>query len=250
MKDRLELNSEAISMRKHFGADDSSPIHIFSLLGHSDSITLVLYPMGKRFAGMSVRVGENGLIAVNSGMSYGRQRLSCAHGLYHLYHQELCKRAVCLQDLETDDPHEMEANRFASYFIAPYEALREFIYKRLEKNKGEFLTDDVVRIEQYFGFSRQAVLKRLLEEDYLTLSQTKTMMAGAAEQAARLGFDPSLYAPSPKDKSYQTFGKYIQLAEELKSKELISTGKYEELMLSAFRYDMVFGGEGDDDLND
>ena len=37
------------------------------------------------------------------------------------------------------------------------------------------------------------------------------------------------------------FGKYIKIAEELKDKNLISKGKYEELLLDAFRGDIVYG---------
>lgn len=38
-----------------------------------------------------------------------------------------------------------------------------------------------------------------------------------------------------------TLGKYIGLVEELKNKDLISTGKYEELLLDGFRGDLVYG---------
>lgn len=44
-----------------------------------------------------------------------------------------------------------------------------------------------------------------------------------------------------------TFGKYIKLAEELKSKEAISQGKYEELLLEGFRSDIVYGSNLDEE---
>ena len=44
-----------------------------------------------------------------------------------------------------------------------------------------------------------------------------------------------------------TFGKYIKLAEELKSKEAISQGKYEELLLDGFRSDIVYGSNLDEE---
>ena len=40
-----------------------------------------------------------------------------------------------------------------------------------------------------------------------------------------------------------TYGNYINQVEELYSKGLISNGKYEELLLDAFRTDLVYGDE-------
>ena len=38
-----------------------------------------------------------------------------------------------------------------------------------------------------------------------------------------------------------TYGRYIKRAEDLLSRGLISDGKYEELLLEAFRADLVYG---------
>jgi hypothetical protein len=38
-----------------------------------------------------------------------------------------------------------------------------------------------------------------------------------------------------------TYGRYIKRAEELLERRLISEGKYEELLLEAFRADLVYG---------
>ncbi len=46
----------------------------------------------------------------------------------------------------------------ASYFLAPYEALAYFIRRQLGKEKQGLDMEDVVRIEQHFGMSRQAML--------------------------------------------------------------------------------------------
>jgi Zn-dependent peptidase ImmA (M78 family) len=250
VKERIELNAEALRMRRSMGVDDASPLDIFSLIGQSDHLTLVLFPMGNRFSGMCARVSSLGLIAVNSRMSYGRQRLACAHELYHLTYSEECGRQVCLQDLDSGDVLEQEANLFSSFFLAPYEALHDYIHKRLQKRIGPLAVDDVVRIEQHFGISRRGILARLLREGYLTEDTATAMKSGMAEQAARLGLDPRLYAPADPDRAFFTMGQYIRLAENLKDKDIISRGKYEELMLAAFRADMVFGAEGDDPPDD
>jgi len=40
-----------------------------------------------------------------------------------------------------------------------------------------------------------------------------------------------------------TYGNYINQAEQVISKGLVSVGKYEELLLAAFRSDLVYGSE-------
>lgn len=68
-----------------------------------------------------------------------------------------------------------------------------------------------------------------------------TMKTGIIASAKKLGYDDQLYKPTSEEKQYATLGKYVRLAEELKTKELVSTGKYEELLLNGFRGDIVYG---------
>lgn len=75
------------------------------------------------------------------------------------------------------------------------------------------------------------MLWRLVNDGYLSYEKADTMKTGIIALARRLGYDDKLYTPTPKDKQYATFGKYIKLAEELKNKDAISQGKYEELLL-------------------
>jgi hypothetical protein len=53
----------------------------------------------------------------------------------------------------------------------------------------------------------------------------------------------SFYRPTPEDKRYRTYGYYIQQAEKALEQGLISSGKYDELLLSDFRSDLVYGEE-------
>ena len=242
MKEKIELNGEAISLRKEFGENANSPIDIFSPIYNNDDLTIVFYPMSSRVSGICIRDGKNKIIGVNSTSTYGRQRFTIAHELYHLYFHENFKSIVCFTDLEMNKaPAEKEADMFASYFLAPYEALSYFIRKQLGKEKQKLEIEDVVRIEQHFGMSRQAVLWRLINDGYLKPEKAETMKTSIIVSARKLGYDDTLYTPTPEGKRYATFGKYIRLVEELKERELVSTGKYEELLLSAFRADIVYG---------
>lgn len=242
MKEKIELNSEAINLRKEFGEDSNSPIDIFSLIHNNDDLTIVFYPMSSRLSGICIRDGKNKIIGVNSNSTYGRQRFTIAHELYHLFFHEDFKNIVCFTDLEMNkDPQEKEADMFASYFLAPYEALSHFIKNKLGKERHELNIEDVVKIEQNFGVSRQAILWRLVNDRYLSYEKANFMKSGIIASAKRLGYDDELYTPTPEDKQYATFGKYIKLAEELKNKDAISQAKYEELLLNGFRSDIVYG---------
>lgn len=248
MKEKIELNSEAIILRKEFGEDTNSPIDIFSLIHNSNDLTIVFYPMSNRVSGICVRDGKNKIIGVNSTSTYGRQRFTIAHELYHLFYHEDFKSIVCFTDLEkSKDTEEKEADMFASYFLAPYEALSYFISNKLEKEKHQLEMEDVIRIEQYYGMSRQAILWRLVNDGYISRTKADTMKDRIIASARMLGFDDELYRPTPEDKQYVTFGKYVKLAEELKGRDIISQGKYEELLLDGFRGDIVYGLNSEDE---
>lgn len=242
MKEKIELNSEAVLLRKEFGEDTNSPIDIFSLIHNNKDLTIIFYPMSSRISGICSKDEKNKIIGVNSTSTYGRQRFTIAHELYHLYFDKDFENIVCFKDLEINKSStEKEADIFASYFLAPYEALSNFIRNKLGKEKNEIVIEDVVRIEQHFGISRQAILWRLINDGYLRPEKAETMKTGIIASARRLGYDDKLYIPTPEDKQYATYGKYVRLAEELKTKELVSTGKYEELLLDGFRADIVYG---------
>ena len=242
MKEIIQINAEATSLRKHFGEDAYSPIDIFSLISNYENLTVVFYPMSERISGICIRDDENKIIAINSLSSYGRQRFTAAHELYHLFYHEDFNKVICAKDIDINkDIQEIEADIFASYFLAPYAALTDFINDKLQKQKGELDVNDIVRIEQYFGLSRQATLWRMTKDGYLSRKDADEMKTGIIRSAIKLGYDDTLYVPSHESKQYFTLGKYVKLVEDLKGKELISNGKYEELLLGAFRGDIVYG---------
>lgn len=248
MKEKIELNGEAVNLRKQFGVDSNSPIDIFSLIHNNDDLTIVFYPMSSQLSGICIRDGNNKIIGVNSTSTYGRQRFTIAHELYHLFFHEDFKSIACFTDLEMNkDPKEKEADMFASYFLAPYEALSYFIKDKLGKEKQELNIEDVIKIEQNFGISRQAILWRLVNDGYLSTTKADTMKTGIIVSARKLGYDDELYTPTPEDKQYATFGKYIKLAEKLKNNDAISNGKYEEILLNGFRSDIVYGFDLDEE---
>jgi Zn-dependent peptidase ImmA (M78 family) len=250
VKEIIEINADAIALRKYFGENSYSPIDIFSILSNNNDLTLVFYPMSDRISGLCVRDKENKLIAINSNLTYGRQRFTAAHELCHLFFHNDFNKIICAKNLEKNkEPQEIEADRFASYFLAPYESLRDFITSKLEKQKGDLNINDVIKIEQHYSLSRQATLWRLINDGYLSFETSGNMKTNIIKLALKLGFDDKLYKPSAVEKQYYTLGKYVKLAVELKEKEQISNGKYEELLLNAFRGDIIYGMNSDGEEN-
>lgn len=251
MIEKIDINANAIWLRKKLNEDANSPIDIFSLVSSIDNITIVFYPMSKRISGMCVKVDENNIIAINSESTYGRQRYTLAHELCHLYFHKNLNNSICPKDSDrSKDEKEIEADIFASYFLAPYESLKSYITNTLGKNKGELNVEDVVNIEQYYGLSRQATLNRLVSEGYITRIKADTMRSGIIRSALKQGYDEKLYLPSEGSKKYYTIGKYIKIAEELNNKEKVSSGKYEELLLDAYRSDIVYGSDDEVEIYD
>ncbi|OWZ83363.1 ImmA/IrrE family metallo-endopeptidase [Natranaerobius trueperi] len=252
MKKFIELNSDAVTLRKQFGIDMYSPIDVFTMVKTADDMTVVFYPMSQRISGVCIKDKTSKIIGINSSMTLGRQRFTLAHELYHLYFQDDHEVIICTSDLDKSKENlqevesEREADMFASYFLITYEALKDYVYNKLGKKKYELDLKDVVKIEQFFGISRQAILWRLTFEGYLSWKEAEEMKTGIKASALRLGYDTKLYEPAPQNEKFNTFGKYIALAEELKEKNYISNGKYEELLLAAFKGDIVYGIEGED----
>ncbi|PNE20267.1 hypothetical protein V511_09620 [Mesotoga sp. Brook.08.YT.4.2.5.1] len=240
MPEDIRINANALSLRRQLGEDPYSPIDIFAALGSIDDLTLVYYPLGKRISGICLRAEDNKIIVVNSEQTYGRQRFTAAHELCHIYFHEDLHKVICPFAFDEKDPAEIEANKFASYFLAPYESLREFLSKRIQKS-GRISLENVVETEQYYGLSRQATLIRLMKEGYITEEEASEMQTGVIKSAQGLGYDVTLYKPSSEEKKTMTLGKYVKLAEALREREAISEGLYEQYLLDAFRPDIVYG---------
>lgn len=245
MINKIELNSKASSIRRNLGEDESSPIDIFSLAQSIESLTLVFYPLGKNISGACFRGNLSSVIAINSDMSVGRQWYSLAHEFYHLYFDKDIISTICSSKIGGENENEKKADQFASYFLMPPAALYEAIQKFKNSSDRNLSIEEIIRLEQYFGISHQAMLIRLMEENEISSVDAASMQSGIISIAAKLGFDVSLYKPSPEDKKRRVFGHYICQAENLLQADVISIGKYEELLLDAFRDDIVFGEESE-----
>ena len=250
MRSAQELNSLALKTRKIWNEDTYSPIDIFAIInGWKDKkITLVKYPMSSRISGMCTKEKEDIVICINSATSYGRQRFTLAHELYHVLYEENLQRVICDMNMSGDKPEsEQEADQFASYLRMPYDALLEY-----EEDRSKWTIEKVIDAEQFFQISHQAMLHRLVRDGMLSnkeADQYKTITVSM--EAARLGYGKELYFPTEKNKQYFTTGEYIRKVEKLAEMDLISEGKKDELLLEAYRADIVYNYDEEETvLND
>lgn len=247
------LMAQSELFRKELGEDCFSPIDIFSLAHNINGLSIVFYPLGDNLSGMCIKGKEdNCVIAINSAMTLGRQRFSLAHEFYHMKFDDTMV-SVCARKIDSGKEIERNADMFASYFLMPESALIMMAGKLVEKNNNnQIVLEDIIRIEQYFGVSHQAATYRLMHTPYLSLEAGNEFLNQYVRfKAESLGYSAELYRPSPETKQYVTYGNYINQTEQVLSQGLVSVGKYEQLMLDAFRADLVYGyGDEDGDLID
>lgn len=245
MLNKLKIYSQAITTRKMLGESDTSPIDVFAVVQSIEHLSLILFPMSDNISGMCVRVGKETVIAVNSSMSLGRQNFSIAHELYHFYYDDTQTTAICSKKIGVGNEIERAADCFASFFLMP--DVSDFgVY-----NNDNLTFKAIIALEQYYKTSNQAMIYRLVGENLLSSSQSKNYLKDVTKVAASLGYDTSLYKPSREEKKYKTYGYYIKQTQNLSEKNLVSDGKIEQLLIEAFRSDLVYGDETEwEEIND
>ena len=206
------------------------------------AIDKMALPMSDNLSGMCIKADGSRVIAINSKMSLGRQRFSLAHELYHLYYDENMT-AICSATMNTGSETERSADMFAAFFLMPPSSLKSKVASMRKDEDPHINLEDVIQLEQYYGVSHQAMLNQLIDIGVITKIQAAAMKTGVTRAAAAHGFSTDLYRELPADKQYQTNGYLIEQASIALAQDLISEGKYEEILLQAFRPDLVFGDE-------
>ena len=251
MKSEQELNSLALKTRRSWGEDSYSPIDIFAIVnGEQDMhITVLKYPLSERISGMCTKVDDDYLVCINSTTSYGRQRFTLAHELYHILYETIDGQVICNMSMgEGQSDSEREADIFASYLLMPYDAL----YQMDTKIDGQWHLDNVIKAEQFYQVSHMAMLFRLIQNGFIDDNTAESYRSITVSRAAALlGFGKELYQPSAENRRYFTTGEYVRKIEHLAETGKISNGKREELLLDGFRADIVYNLEEEEgNLND
>ncbi|MCT3920021.1 ImmA/IrrE family metallo-endopeptidase [Elizabethkingia anophelis] len=220
------LEKKATEFRRMAGLSDSDPIRIKSLLTKLNVIT-VFKNLSDGFSGMALKVDNNRFILVNSAHSIGKQHFTICHELYHLYIQEDFTSMICqVGTFNKSLKEEYNADQFAAILLMPETAIKEIIpEKELLRDKIQLAT--IIRLEQYFACSRNALLYRLKELNLITNVTYNLYCKSIKKGAVEYGFPIDLYQEGNKD---QTIGNYGELTRELFDKEIISESHYISLL--------------------
>ena len=237
----LEMNELACACRRQWKIDVNESIDIFSLaINKIKNLTIVFKIMDDDISGACLKLANENIIFVNSRHRKGRQAFTIAHELYHLKYDDN-KFNIC--GIESDDEIEKKADLFASCLLMPHGAIETY---KLNNDIQKWDLDSIIDAEQYFQISHQALLLRLrffLNE--ITYEQYMAFKEDIIRNASIRGYDSSLYTPY-LNMEYLTIGNYIKLTEKAFEEDLISQGKKEELLLDAFREDIVYNLNDDE----
>jgi Zn-dependent peptidase ImmA (M78 family) len=227
MRRLSEFDAEllAVRFRNMLHLPQDVPFPVKSALEQLGILT-VFRPLSDSSYGMSIKMkDESRFMLVSSNSTIGRQHFTIGHELYHLYYDENPQPHMCGADGKA--PAEQSADMFASNLLLPRVGLLAMLPEDFPTSKKLDLAT-VVKMEQKFQVSRQALLYRLkrlgiIGEDVLQ----SLLLAPTRDAAQRRGYDVALYENGNEG---LIIGDYSSLATDLFEKGRISEGHYNELV--------------------
>lgn len=155
-----DIMAIAAMVRKHFGLSEREPVH--DICGLLESMGVKVYSIrvaNDAFMGLSVSEEDGGpAVIVNTWdrLPVETWIFSAAHELGHLL---LHLNAYDVSREEEDDIQEVEADKFASYFLMP----EKVFLKEWEETAGLPLVDRVFKVKRVFRVSWRTVLFRIAQ---------------------------------------------------------------------------------------
>jgi Zn-dependent peptidase ImmA (M78 family) len=218
---------EAIDFRNELGFGETDSINLKSLLIKLDVIA-VFKSIPDNISGMAIKTPVKNFILINALHSKGRQNFSLCHELFHLYKQENFVPHHCMAgSFNKDVQTEWMADVFASYFLIPDGGILHLIPEDEISRKDQISIETVLKIENYFGCSRSALLYRLKEMSIITSRKYDEFNQNIRKTAKEYGYSSELYEPGNEG---LIIGNYGVLAKQLFDKEKISEGHYYSLL--------------------
>jgi Zn-dependent peptidase ImmA (M78 family) len=221
------LEKKAEDFRQKCGYGTDKPINFQGLLLELNVPTF-FKPM-KKISGMAFKSETDvRFILINSSQTIGRQNFTLCHELYHLFIQKKFEHQVCItQQFNKKDTEEYNADVFASFLLLPSKGIRDLIPED-ELEKDAITLDTIVKIEQAFQSSRQALLFRLKSMSFLSDAKSIEYSQWVRNSAYTRGYPAHLYSPN---NSTDVWGDYGESALELFQTNKISEGDYASIMI-------------------
>lgn len=222
------LEARANKFRRELGLGTETSIDLEKLLLTLGILT-VYKPLESEFSGMALKTNENLFMLINSALPIGRQNFTIGHELYHLFIQENFNFQMCnAGQFDKKDKEEYNADIFSSYFLMPEAALIKLIPEK-ELGWGETLSlATIIKMEQYFGVSRAALLVRLSKGKYIHYDDYKPYLKGVIKSAVEHGYSAALYQRNDEEKVVGDYGIKVKALFDV---DKISESHYHSLML-------------------
>ena len=150
--DRLLINYKALIIREKLKAKEDY-LDLYNLIRKNPKIEIKEINLDPKISGCINFRKDKSLIVINRNDSFNRKRFTIAHELYHYFY-------------DGNDDH---ANIFASYLLAPYNAL----YKKIKQFNYEISDENLNHLSKHFGMSKAALFKRLVLDGYLSDEKLK-----------------------------------------------------------------------------
>jgi Zn-dependent peptidase ImmA (M78 family) len=211
---RLEIKSKAEEVRYRWSKKGFTDI--FDIV--NEKALLIKKPFAtsgvNHFSGFSTYLDEHFILFINTAYTLGHQRFTAAHELYHLeFDADFLTRCKVVN--EDDEENEQRANVFASEFLMPEDAIKEYFLKHL--NGLEIRPYHVVRMHNLFKVSYKAMLVKLFQFGYIVEAQfEKLKKMGRIEEQTNLlnltkkqGFNTDLILPTNDSSIPDKFIHYI-----------------------------------------
>jgi Zn-dependent peptidase ImmA (M78 family) len=155
--------ARAARLRLGVGLDAPVP-DILRLIEDAGGVPVTVRPLGDGISGAYGRKRDRGFIFVSSNDAPVRRRFTLAHEYGHhcLNHRGVVDREEEISG-RSRRPEEVEANYFASEFLAPTQAVRNWFDARAV---DEITLRTVVELAHFFGISPPAARIRIEESGY------------------------------------------------------------------------------------
>lgn len=233
LKSKVWLENKANELREEMGVRSKDPVSIHQILKYKQIVAYFQPMEEKGFSGMAVKVTESKrnylFMLVNTAESYGKQRFTAAHELYHLLYQDDFQSSYDTNIYGNKDPEEVNANNFATYLLLPENGLLQLIPES-EMRKDKVTIETLLKLEQNYRCSRIALLLRLKHLGVITEDYINNNKGNVIRTAMEYGYDASLYSKTNK---IELVGDY-----NLKARRLFDQGKISQAKYFSYLRDM------------
>jgi len=177
--------------RHELGLGLDQPVHdLLLVVEETADVPVAILSLGKGIAGAYIVRRDQAFIFLNGSEAVTRQRFTLAH---ELGHHRLGHRAVVdgTETVEgrTTDPVEQQANAFAGEFLAPEQAVRNW----MDAHDHPLIDLAVlVRIAAWFAISAPAAYVRLVEAEVLQRPTQRRQLKRQLDQGQHRGAEKML----------------------------------------------------------